>query len=440
MPDDNKELSLNHAYEWLTGDSDGRTCKDIPEDACHEQPGNFLRQLLASLGNKLADEMASARLILPWLMGAIGAPVWMIGLLVPLREAGALLPQLIVAGLIRPLPRRKYVWALGSLMQCLCAALLALLAVFGQGGWGGALVLATLALLSLARGVASIATKDVLGKTIDKQHRGALLGWSGSLAGAATLIAGAVLVLFDDRPSQLALAALLAIAALGWGVNALFSALIREVPGATEGGENAWRTLVRGGHKLQEDRDFRRFNLCRALLLSSALALPYIALLGQGKSGSNLKGLGILIILSGLASMIASPIWGRLADRSSKNVMRDAGLGAAICCALTALCAWLPFAWTATIWPYAVLYALLVIAHAGIRLGRKTYVIDLASQQERALYVALSNTLTGGLLLMLGAAAGALAHWLGSAAVLTILAVTMLCAAGLAHRLHEVEQ
>ena len=91
------EISQRRLYEWLTGDEDSRMCKDIPDEACDEQPRNFFLHLLASLGNKLADELSSARLVLPWLMGVIGAPLWMVGLLVPIREAGALLPQLFVA-------------------------------------------------------------------------------------------------------------------------------------------------------------------------------------------------------------------------------------------------------------------------------------------------------------------------------------------------------
>ncbi len=94
------------------------------------------------------------------------------------------------------------------------------------------------------------------------------------MAGAVTLLAGIVLLWFDDRPGELALATLLAIAALGWALNALCAARIREAPGAVEGGENVWQAIGTGFRLLREDRVFLRFNLSRALLLSSALALP----------------------------------------------------------------------------------------------------------------------------------------------------------------------
>ena len=96
------DVSQTQLYEWLTGDDDSRMCDDIPDDACQEQPHNFFLHLFASLGNKLADELSSARLVLPWLLGIIGAPVWMVGLLVPIREAGALLPPAVCGWLYSP--------------------------------------------------------------------------------------------------------------------------------------------------------------------------------------------------------------------------------------------------------------------------------------------------------------------------------------------------
>ncbi|MEQ6889943.1 MFS transporter [Halomonas sp. CS7] len=433
------EISQTRLYERLTGDEDSRMCRDIPDEACREQPRNFFLHLAASLGNKLADELASARLVLPWLLGMIGAPLWMVGLLVPIREAGALLPQVFIAGFIRLQPERKWAWVLGGVLQAIAAGLLALLALFGQGSVGGALVLAALVVLSLARGISSIATKDVLGKTIAKQRRGTLMGWSGSVAGGVTLAAGGVLILLGDRPGELALAALLGVAALGWAVNAFCAARIEEVPGTVEGGENAWDSVKTGLHLLRDDRDFLHFNVARALLLASALALPYVALLGQQQSGAELGGLGILIVVSGLAGMLASPVWGKRADASSRRVMRDGGLGTAAGCLLGAAFAWLPGAWSETVWPYALVYALLVIVHSGVRLGRKTYVVDMAGADNRALYVALSNTLTGVLMLAVGGLVGLLAQWLGSAGLLAVLALMGLAAAASAQRLPEVE-
>lgn len=433
-----RDISQTRLFEQLTGEEDSRLCKDISEAACHEQPHNFFLHLVAALGNKLADEMSNARLVLPWLMGTIGAPIWMVGLLVPIREAGALLPQMFVAGLMRAHPVRKGFWVVGGILQALAALGLGLLALSGSGVLGGALVLMVLVLLSVARGISSISTKDVLGKTIAKGRRGTLMGWSGSIAGAITLAVGGLLILVDDRPGSPVIAVLMAVAASGWALNALCAARISEEPGAVDGGDNAWRAMADGLRMMRSDTGLLRFNLTRALLLSSALALPYVALLGQRQNGEGLGGLGILVVVSGLSGMLASPVWGKRSDASSRRVMRDGGLGAAASCLLAAGVSWWELGGSYAIWLYALVYALLVIAHAGIRLGRKTYIVDLAHSDNRALYVALSNTLTGGLMLLFGGIVGVLAHWLDAAGLLVVLAGIALTAAAVAQRLPEL--
>lgn len=89
--------AIEELYDRITGDEDARVCKDIPEAACNDQPRNFFAYLGANLLGKVADEIASAKLVIPWLFGTLGVPATFTGFLVPIREAGVLLPQLAVA-------------------------------------------------------------------------------------------------------------------------------------------------------------------------------------------------------------------------------------------------------------------------------------------------------------------------------------------------------
>ncbi len=106
--------ALADLYDRITGDEDARVCKDIPEAACDDQPRNFFAYLGANLLGKVADEIASAKLVIPWLFGALGVPAAFTGFLVPIREGGVLLPQLAVAAAVRRLAIRKGVWLLGA--------------------------------------------------------------------------------------------------------------------------------------------------------------------------------------------------------------------------------------------------------------------------------------------------------------------------------------
>lgn len=101
-------------YERLAEDDEGRVCKAISEDACRESPGNFFHTLVANTLSSLADRIASARTTLPWLLLQLGAPGWMLSLLVPIREAGSMLPQMLIGAVVRRRPVRKWVWVWGE--------------------------------------------------------------------------------------------------------------------------------------------------------------------------------------------------------------------------------------------------------------------------------------------------------------------------------------
>ena len=72
------------------------------------------------------------------------------------------------------------------------------------------------------------------------------------------------------------------------------------------------------------------------------------------------------------------------------------------------------------IWIIPVAYLVLSIAHAGVRIGRKTYLIDMAGGTKRTDYVSVSNTVIGVLLLVTGGVS-ALASLLSVEAVLILL-------------------
>jgi len=84
-----------------------------------------------------------------------------------------------------------------------------------------------------------------------------------------------------------------------------------------------------------------------------------------------------------------------------------------------------------------VAYLVLSIAHAGIRIGRKTYLIDMAGGTKRTDYVAVSNTVIGVLLLVAGGIS-ALASLLSVEAVLILLGLMGVAGAVLALSLKDV--
>mgnify|MGYP000680433552 CR=1 FL=1 len=425
-------------YDLVTGDENARVCRDIPESACRAQPLNFFIHLIALFGNKTGDLLASPKLVLPWLISAIGGPVWIIGLLVPLRESLALLPQLAVAGWIRRTPRRKGFWAFGALAQGVSVLLMIAAAVLLPALAAGIAILVLLAGFSLARGVCSAAYKDVLGKTITKNRRGTLSGIAASTAGAAAIGVAVGLWLWPGANARLVpIVSLLAVAGGLWLMAAAVFSRLTEVAGATEGGGNAlgtaWRSLSLVWHK----PGLARFITVRGLLIASALAAPYYATLAHGSS-SRMTALALLLGLSGVASLVFAPLWGRFSDRSSRHVMAVAGAGVALINILIAICAWLHASALLGVWPYAIGFFLLSGLHDGVRLGRKTWLTDFGDADNRAQLTAVTNTLIG-VILLAGGGFIAFVATAGASVAIAVLAVPALAAAILAPGLPAVE-
>jgi hypothetical protein len=431
---------IEQLYNRVTGDEDARVCKDIPDNACHDQPRNFFAYLLANLLGKVADEISSAKLVIPWLFGALGVPAAFTGFLVPIREAGVLLPQLEVAAAVRRLPIRKGVWLLGAVLSALSLFGMALAALTLQGMAAGGVILLMLVVFSLARGLCSVSAKDVLGKTVSKSRRGALMGWSASLSGLLVLLTGMALGMIDiDKAGLGVFAALLSIGGLLWILATIAFAAIKEQPGATEGGGNALTVAMQQLRLLLDDAPFRRFVLARSLLLAVALAPPFYVLIAQANAQAGLLGLGALIIANGLAASLSAPFWGYMGDRSSRLVMAGAAGGAGLLGIFTYLAVTFHWDWITGELGMAGIFLLLNVMHGGVRLGRKVYLVDMAGGENRAAYVAVSNTVIG-VLMLVGGLIGLLGDWLGPAAIVLLLGLLSLLAAYYVARLPEVSE
>jgi small-conductance mechanosensitive channel len=90
-----------------------------------------------------------------------------------------------------------------------------------------------------------------------------------------------------------------------------------------------------------------------------------------------------------------------------------------------------------TVWFLPIAYFILSIAHDGVRVGRKTFVVNLAGGNKRTDYVAISNSVIGVLLLVVGSL-GALAPIIGMDGVIGLLALMGLGGAVLGAKLPEV--
>ncbi len=367
----------------------------------------------------IGDQIVAPKTVLPWLFSAAGVPAVFTSLLVPIREAGSMLPQAALSPWVTSQRSRKRVWLIGSWGQAIAAALIALGALLFDAWLLGLLTLVLLAVFAVFRSLCSIAGKDVQGRTIAKGHRGQITGRATALAGAFTLAIGAALMLLPEELPRWTLGALLAAGALTWVAAALVFAGIQEPeaepqPDATERGFRDTVQLVR------TDRQLQRFLLVRSLMLVTALSTPFIITLAS-EQHAQLSGLGAFIIASGGASLLGGRISGRWSDRSSKSTMAwAAGTASTVLVLLVFSARLAPESINAWVMPLG--FFIVNLAHTAVRVSRKTYLVDMAEGDRRTLITGVANTVMGVVLLLVGGLSSLISLF-GTQATLLFLAV-----------------
>jgi len=206
-------------------------------------------------------------------------------------------------------------------------------------------------------------------------------------------------------------------------------------PGATDHASNSadrrtgW--FRRSVALLRDDAPFRRFVIVRSLLLVSSLSPPFIVTQAVSSGAGALSGLGIFIVASGVSSLVAGPLFGRFADRSSRTLMAVGASVASLVLVIVIVVGALPgiddneMAGSVL---FVGAYFVVTLVHTGVRMGRKTYVVDMATGDQRTEYVAVSNSAMGVILLATGGVTAGLAtlgvNWaLGFLAVLGVIGV-----------------
>ena len=422
----------------LTGeDNTDRACKDIPETACRHSEHNYRMNLLNGSCSKLAEQVSGPNIVIPWLLTIIGAPAWSMGLVMPMKQAFSLIPQLFAAGYIRKLAVRKRVWTSAGVLQALCLMAMIPAGLLLSPIFGAVVILSLLAVFSIASGTASVAFQDVLGKTIDKGRRGGLLSARALVGGILTIAAGVIIGKPHVDAGNHTVYYMVACGALLWLMSSMFFGAIMEEAGSTEGGRNAIEEAGAGFINFKKFKGFRLHLYVRALLLAVEIAVPYFVLFANQKIESTAGAVGMFITAIGISQLISSPFWGKLADRTSRTVLIYSGLisaGASI----IALCAIKVSNNMVSFLLIGAAFLLIGLAESGVRLGRKTYIVDAAPKSERPTFTAFSNSLIG--VLALGTSfLGIVADRFGSPYAVAILGAVSLAGALLAVLMPEAE-
>ncbi|MDT0581325.1 MULTISPECIES: MFS transporter permease [Alteromonadaceae] len=374
------------------------------------------RIVASLLLSKLVDILLSAKTTLPTFLTNLGAPSWMLGLLVPIRESGALLPQGLFSQYLSSRAKRHRLWLGSMMMQTLFILLMIVGPMLGQQSEGalsnttilGAIVLACLAGLSISRALTSLTMKDIQGQHIDKGKRGDLVGIASTLAGLLSL-GFAFTSLFSQKLNNdiilsigiISILAMLFATAVMVGVKTTVEVDTSEQNNKQEAGSKPIALLKSVCEAFKGS--LGRFILVRSCFVHTALLAPFFVVWCTSLNlQSQWLSLSLFIVAQASAAILSSYAWGRLSDSNAKLTMQ---LGASIVLTVLVTVVLLTyFEQAANISPhwYVLLYFCLSLGHEGARAGRKVYALDIKQGSERTNFIGQANSAIGVVLLALG--------------------------------------
>ena len=397
---------------------------------------NGIIQSTAAALSKLGDSMGSTRVILPWILSAMGSPAWIIGYLAPIREAGSLAFQPAFSATLQSREFRKTFWSTGAMVQGLAMGAMGVVAFLLESRpvVAGMAFLVLIAIFSLGRGISSVSFKDVLGKTVDQGSRGKVMGFATFLSGWGSLAIGLYALFYnkDNKLSSLLLFPFLA-ALFFIGAGIVYRFTREKTRSQVETGTSILSQYLLIPEFLKKDPNLRNFLFIRGLLTGSALSLPFYVLIFQELIQSKIDDLpawvghgpGSWIIAGGIASSLGGALWGHLSDRASRNLLGVAGL---LFTGNTLL-----FLTLFSLYPGAILVTAFFFTgsffHEGIRIARKTYLVDVTGGNDRTRYTATANTVTGAFLMLVGLLS-TLEPWIGGKGVLLLYSLLTLFGSG----------
>src|SRR5699024_3418383 len=110
---------------------------ELPDCVRRDVSRNGLRLVAANTLQSSGAQTVSASTVLPWLFHVLGVPAALIGLLVPIRETGSMLPQAFLTPLVVRVTYRKWVFVAGAAVRAAAGAVVERVGACGRGDAAG---------------------------------------------------------------------------------------------------------------------------------------------------------------------------------------------------------------------------------------------------------------------------------------------------------------
>ncbi len=386
---------------------------------------NFNVLLVQGTCVSAARFLASPRLVIPFLFIAIGAPIFIAGLLLPLVQFSRLVTQVVAAPVLKESRTRKWYVMFGSVVSASALAIVGLATQTASIFLIVTTFLLVALVLGIVQGLNGLAYDDLLGRVLRRASRNTLVYTQTTIAGAVAIAVawGSHHLLKETNPLDSHLELLWAGVGIMVAAAILIVTIREPLKSAGEGRAGAAGQTPRGKkrsyfgemragfHEVASVSWFRRYMVTRVLMLSVELAMPFYAIhaatLHVGKHGS----LSAFVVANGIAVIIGGPAWRVVGKISQRYVLAMGAIVAAMGGVWAIVINNVPA--LHSLISHGLVFSLVAAGTQGVVGARTIYIVNTAPDDQRPYFVAISNTISGSIGILLAFLFGTIAHFQG---------------------------
>ena len=346
--------------------------------------------------------------ILPVLLNDLGHSKLIVGLMSGLQRAGWLIPQLLAASFVLHRPRRKPF----VVYPCLVGRIpFYLLAIVFNLDWAATHQRSALLLLVIGYtfffftdGLCGVPWHDIIGRTIPARLRGRFFGTIQFVGGLLAIGSGAIVhkVLADTSLSfPHNYGRLFIYLAVGMTLSTICLALIREPGGAVVSDRQSLPSLLRAiPSTLRTHPRLYQAIIGQILCGIGSIAVPFYAIYAESKLHLPASAGGTFVWAATLGSVGASAIWAYLSDRHGSTSAIRAASWLIVAVPACALLVPAMVRGTALGYFYPLVFLLNGAVWGGMWLGFTNYILEIAPDDIRPLFLGLQATLSAPTIVM----------------------------------------
>ncbi len=342
---------------------------------------------------QMATAFAEPFALLPVFLKEFTTSNFLVGVAISLVQAGCVLPQLLVARVMRRRPSLSRPLMLSGIWTrfAVWGVIAALTLMTSARSIGFVFVIIVLlTIYSVAGGVAGLPLQQVVGETIAPDRRSSFFGWRLFFGGILAIFAGYLVNLVMDSgrlawPTNYGVLFLLSFLTLGVAYTAM--SLLR-FPNfvAPLVNSDAPSIITELRATLRSYPVLPRLILVETLTGGITLLLPFLAIYGTEKLGFGLSWIGIFIIAQKAGGILGNLAWIPLGNKRGTRSVILLGIVSGL---LGSSLAWMfhtPVAFT-------LVFALLGLAQSGTLVGFSGYILEIGHDDIRPLLIAIEDTL-----------------------------------------------